>query len=65
MGDTTNPQDRKSYAQWGFNTEKVRIAQAIRTRIGSGLQETYRHLVQERLPPKIADLLRRLEGSRD
>jgi hypothetical protein len=33
---------------------------AIRSRIGSSLREMYSDLVQEPLPPKIADLLRRL-----
>ncbi len=38
-----------------------RIARAIRTSIGNRLRETYSRLVQERLPPKIADLLSRLD----
>jgi len=40
-----------------------RIAACVtRTTIGGRLQVMYRRLVQEPVPPRIADLLRRLDG---
>ena len=42
----------------------IEFARAIRTSIGSRLRDMYSELVQERLPPKIADLLSRLDRNR-
>jgi len=59
MEDT--PRDTKSYWRILAQDADHRIARATRTSIGSRLREIYSHLVQERLPPKIADLLGRLD----
>src|SRR6266704_5964157 len=63
MGDTSNPRHTKSIFYWRIFAKDAdrRIARAIRTSVGNRLRETYSRLVQERLPPKIADLLSRLD----
>jgi Anti-sigma factor NepR len=38
-----------------------RIARAIRERVGEHLRQMYSEIVKEPIPPRIADLLRRLE----
>jgi hypothetical protein len=57
----SNLQERNS--EWTITADDAerRIARAIRSRVGNHLQEMYRHLLSEPLPPKIVDLLRRLD----
>ena len=59
----SNLQERNALSEWTITADDAerRIARAIRTRVGNHLQEMYRHLLSEPLPPKIADLLRRLD----
>ncbi len=59
----SNLQERNALSEWTITADDAerRIARAIRTRVGSHLQEMYSHLLSEPLPPKIADLLRRLD----
>jgi Anti-sigma factor NepR len=57
MGDTSN--SRVSTYYWTFASKDA--DRAIRSRIGSHLREMYSHLLQERLPPKITELLSRLD----
>ena len=59
MGDI--PRDTKSIFYWRILAKDADRARVIRTSIGSRLREMYSHLIQERLPPKIADLLSRLD----
>jgi Anti-sigma factor NepR len=40
---------------------KARIARTIRERVGDHLRQMYNEIIKEPLPPKIADLLRRLD----
>jgi hypothetical protein len=58
MGDTSKPRDTRSSFYFATDADRSR---AIRASIGSRIREMYSHLLQEPLPPKIADLLGRLE----
>ena len=51
-------------SQWAIKADDVdeRIARAIRICVGRELQGMYRELLNEPLPPKITDLLHRLEN---
>ena len=57
----SNLQERNS--EWTITADDAerRIARAIRTRVGNHLQEMYSRLLSEPLPPRIVDLLRRLD----
>ncbi len=45
----------------GDSAPDARIARAIRICVGNYIREMYREVVKEPVPPKIADLLRRLD----
>ena len=59
----SNLQERNALSEWTITADDAerRIARAIRTRVGNHLQEMYSRLLSEPLPPRIADLLRRLD----
>ena len=58
----SNLSERTSFSEWTIRADdERRMARAIRTRVGAHLQEMYSHLLVEPLPPKIADLLSRLD----
>ena len=58
----SNLSERTSFSEWTIRADdERRMARAIRTRVGAQLQEMYSHLLVEPLPPKIADLLSRLD----
>ena len=49
--------------QWITGPEDVgeRIARAIRKCVGNDLRKTYGDVLDERLPPRLAELIRRLD----
>jgi len=59
----SNLQERNALSEWTITADDAerRIARAIRTRVGNHLQEMYSRLLSEPLPPRIVDLLRRLD----
>ena len=60
---STKFRDRNSLSQWTIKADDAdeRVARAIRICVGRELQGMYRDLLNEPLPPKITDLLHRLD----
>jgi len=54
--------EQKAFSEWTITADDAerRIARAIRICVGNG-GETYGDLLNEPIPPKLADLLRRLD----
>ncbi len=61
-----SPNQRKSNpsSEWTINFYDAdrRIVLAIRICVGNHIREMYSDVVKEPIPPRIADLLRRLNG---
>jgi hypothetical protein len=60
-------QETKSFSEWTISADDAdsRIARAIRICVGNHLRGMYGGLLNEPIPPKIADLLRRLDRRTD
>ncbi len=58
-----NLAERNAFSEWTISADDAdaRIARAIRTCVGNHIRETYGELLNEPIPPKLADLLRRLD----
>jgi len=52
------------FSEWTISADDAdaRIARAIRICVGNYIREMYGDLLKEPIPPKIADLLRRLDS---
>jgi hypothetical protein len=59
----TPPRSRELKSFWAITAEDAegRLARAVRACIGNGLRKMYGDLLNEPIPPKIADLLHRLD----
>jgi len=53
----------KSFSEWTIRADDAerRIARALRICVGNHIRQMYGDLLNEPMPPKIADLLRRLD----
>jgi hypothetical protein len=60
MRPSSNLRESNSFSEWTISAD-ARIARAIRICVGNHLRGMYGGLLNEPIPPKIADLLRRLE----
>ena len=59
----SNLREAKSFSEWTIRADDAdrRIAGAIRICVGNHLREMYGELLNEPIPTKLADLLRRLD----
>jgi hypothetical protein len=59
----TDPRDQNPPSQWKIKADDAdeRVARALRMSVGRHLQKMYGGLLNEPLPPRITDLLRRLD----
>ena len=64
MRPSSNLWESNSFSEWTISADDVdaRIARAIRICVGNYIREMYGDLLTEPIPPKIADLLRRLDS---
>ena len=64
MRPSSNLRETKSFSEWTIRADDAdpRIARAIRICVGNHVREMYGDLLNEPIPPKLADLLRRLNG---
>jgi len=55
--------EQKAFSEWTIRADDAerRIDRAIRICVGNGLREMYGDLLNEPIPPKLADLSRRLD----
>ena len=63
MRPSSNLRESNPFSEWTISAgdADARIARAIRICVGNYIREMYRDVVKEPVPPKIADLLRRLD----
>ncbi len=56
-------QERKPFSEWTITAgdAEARIARALRLCVGNHLREIYGEVLKESLPPRIADLMHRLD----
>ncbi len=56
---------RDAFSEWTISAgdADARIARAIRICVGNHVREMYSGLLKEPIPPRIVDLLRRLDSS--
>jgi hypothetical protein len=59
----SNIRERNAFSEWSIRADESerRIARAMRICVGNEVRQIYGHLLNDPIPPKIADLLRRLE----
>jgi hypothetical protein len=59
----SNLRERNAFSEWTIRADDAdrRIARAIRICVGNHLQGMYGEVLREPIPPKLADLLRRLD----
>jgi hypothetical protein len=64
MRPSSNLRESNPFSEWTISAgdADARIARAIRICVGNHIREMYREVVKEPVPPKIADLLRRLDS---
>ena len=70
MRPSSNLREIKSFSEWTISADDAdaRIARAIRICVGNHLRGMYGDLLNKPIPPRLADLLRRLDreaGKRD
>jgi hypothetical protein len=63
MRPSSNLRKSNSFSKWTITADDAdaRLARAIRISVGNGIRAMYGELVKEPIPPKIANLLRRLD----
>jgi hypothetical protein len=63
MRPSSNLREAKSFSEWTISADEAdaRIARAIRICAGNHIREMYGELLNEPIPPKLGDLLRRLD----
>ena len=63
MRPSSNLRETKSFSEWTIRADDAdpRIARAIRICVGNHVREMYGDLLNEPIPPKLANLLRRLD----
>jgi hypothetical protein len=59
----SNIREQNAFFEWTIRADEAerRIARAMRICVGNELRQIYGHLPNDPIPPRIADLLRRLE----
>jgi hypothetical protein len=59
----SNLRERNAFSEWAIRADDAdpRIARAIRICVGNHLRGMYGEVLREPIPPKLADLLRRLD----
>ncbi len=63
MRHSSNLREAKSFSEWTIRADDAdrRIARAIRICVGNHVRGMYGELLNEPIPPKLGDLLRRLD----
>ena len=64
MRPSSNLRESNPFSESTISADNAdaRIARAIRICVGNHLRQMYGYLLKEPIPPKIADLLRRLDS---
>ncbi len=64
MRPSSNLRESNPFSEWTISADDAdaRIARAIRKCVGNYIREMYGDLLKEPIPPKISDLLRRLDS---
>ena len=64
MRPSSDLRESNPFSEWTISADDAdaRIARAIRICVGNYIREMYGDLLKEPIPPKIADLLRRLDS---
>lgn len=64
MRPSSSLRGSNAFSEWTISAgdADARIARAIRICVGNHIRELYRDVAKEPIPPKIADLLRRLNS---
>ncbi len=64
MRPSSNLWESNPFSEWTITADDAdaRIARAIRICVGNYVREMYSEVLKEPIPPKIADLLRRLDS---
>jgi len=59
----TNLRELNAFTEWTISADDAerRVARALRICVGNHIREMYGEVLSEPIPPKIADLLRRLD----
>src|SRR5262249_49819531 len=59
----SNLRKRDAFSEWTITADNAerRVARAIRICVGKHLQEMYGEILKDAVPPKLGDLLRRLD----
>ncbi len=63
MRPSSNFQESNPFSEWTITADEAdaRIARAIRICVGDYVREMYSEVLKEPIPPRIANLLRRLD----
>ncbi len=63
MRPSSNLRESNPFSEWTITADDAdaRIARAIRICVGDYVREMYSEVLQEPIPPRIANLLRRLD----
>ena len=63
MRPSSNLREANPFSEWTITADDAdaRIARAIRICVGDYVREMYSEVLQEPIPPRIANLLRRLD----
>ena len=63
MRPASNLRESNPFSEWTITADDAdaRIARAIRIAVGNYVREMYREVLKEPIPPRIANLLRRLD----
>ena len=63
MRPSSNLRESNPFSEWTISADDAdaRIARAIRICVGDYVREMYSEVLQEPIPPRIANLLRRLD----
>ena len=63
MRPASNLRESNPFSEWTITADEAdaRIARAIRIAVGNYVREMYSEVLKEPIPPRIANLLRRLD----
>ena len=63
MRPSSNLRESNPFSEWTITADEAdaRIARAIRIAVGNYVREMYSEVLKEPIPPRIANLLRRLD----
>ena len=66
MWDSFHPPRPGAFSEWTISAEEAdaRVARAMRICVANHLRQMYGEILKEPIPPRIAELLRRLDDAR-